>query len=242
MRKIEAQAVSPLCVAVDGVLAGILGLADPIRPEAAGVVADLRERGIRRIVMLTGDRGPVAKAVAHSVGIEDYVAEAFPADKLAVVKQLQAEGYAVAVVGDGINDSPALAQANVGIAVNGGTALAQETADVVILQGNLEKLSEAVEIARAGVRLIRQNWDIIRAPNTVALGLAFTGMIGPVAASLISDGVALAAGANSLRPLLGAQWRAQRASRRRMRQQHRQRTLQQEVHDGRRRAAQPLRT
>ena len=136
---------------------------------------DLRDRGIREIVMLTGDRAPVAEAVAQRVGIEHYVAEAFPADKLAMVKQLQEEGYTVAVVGDGINDSPALAQADVGIAVNGGTALAQETADVVILQGDLEKLIEAIEIAREGVALIRQNWDMIRIPNTIGLGLAFAG-------------------------------------------------------------------
>ena len=152
--------------------------------------------------MLTGDRAPVAEAVARQLGIERYVAEVFPGDKLAAVKQLQEQGYTVAVVGDGINDSPALAQADVGIAVNGGTAVAQETADVVILQGDLQKLVDAIDIAREGVGLIRQNWQIIRVPNTIGLGLAFVGLLNPVGASLISDGAALAAGANSLRPLM----------------------------------------
>ena len=199
--QIEAQAASPLCVAVDGLLAGLLGLADPIRPESADVVSALRARGIERVVMLTGDRAPVAAAVAGELGIEHYVAEAFPADKLAAVQALQDEGYTVAVIGDGINDSPALAQADVGIAVNGSTALAQETADVVILQGDLDKLIDAIDIAREGMALVRQNWEIVRVPNTIGLGLAFTGAIGPLGASLISDGAALVAGANSLRPL-----------------------------------------
>lgn len=200
--QIEAGAASPLCIAIDGTLAGLLGLADPIRPEAAWVVQALRERGVKEIVMLTGDRAPVAAAVAHQLGIECYVAEVFPGGKLDAVRELQAQGYKVAVVGDGINDSPALAQADVGIAVNGGTALAQETADVVILQGDLHKLVNAIDIAREGVGLIRQNWQIIRVPNTIGLGLAFVGLLNPVGASLISDGAALTAGANSLRPLM----------------------------------------
>ncbi len=203
LRLIEADAASPLCIGVDGRLAGLLGLADPIRPEAAWVVKTLREQGIKEIVMLTGDRAPVAAAVAARVGIERYVAEVFPGDKLAAVQALQAQGYKVAVVGDGINDSPALKQADVGIAVNGGTALAQETADVVILQGDLQKLVDALVIAREGVGIIRQNWNIIRVPNTIGLGLAFLGLLNPVGASLISDGASLAAGANSLRPVMG---------------------------------------
>ncbi len=203
LRLIEAGAASPLCIGVDGRLAGLLGLADPIRPEAAWVVQTLRQQGIKEIVMLTGDRAPVAAAVAARVGIERTVAEVFPGDKLAAVRELQAQGYKVAVVGDGINDSPALKQADVGIAVNGGTALAQETADVVILQGDLHKLLDALAIAREGTGIIRQNWNIIRTPNTIGLGLAFMGLLNPVGASLISDGAALAAGANSLRPALG---------------------------------------
>jgi manganese/zinc-transporting P-type ATPase C len=200
--RIEDHAISPLCVAVDDRLVGILGLADPIRPESANVVQSLLDLGVRAIVMLTGDRAAVARSVSDRLGIERYVAEAFPSDKLAMVRRLQEEGYTVAVVGDGINDSPALAQANVGIAVNGGTALAQETADVVILKGDLGKLVDAIQIARDGVALIKQNWDMIRVPNTLGLGLAFAGAIGPLGASLISDGAALTAGANSLRPLM----------------------------------------
>jgi P-type E1-E2 ATPase len=183
-------------------LVGLLALADPIRPEAASVIRALHERGIEKIVMLTGDRVPVAEAVAGSLEIDECVAEVFPGDKLAAVQSLQEEGYTVAVIGDGINDSPALAQADVGLAVNGGTALAQETADVVILQGNLHKLIEAIDISREGMALVRQNWDIVRVPNTIGLGLAFTGFIGPLGASLLSDGAALVAGGNALRPLL----------------------------------------
>ena len=202
LHQIEGEAASPLCIALDGTLVGLLGLADPIRPEAAWVIQTLREQGIQEIVMLTGDRYPVATAVAKQLGIERFVAEVFPGDKLAAVKELQAQGYKVAVVGDGINDSPALAQADIGVAVNGGTALAQESADVVILQGDLHRLLDAIAIAREGVGLIRQNWDIIRVPNTIGLGLAFVGLLNPVGASLISDGAALTAGANSLRPLM----------------------------------------
>lgn len=203
LQAIEADAASPLCIGVDGRLAGLLGLADPLRPEAAWVVKTLREQGIKEIVMLTGDRAPVAAAVAARVGIERYVAEVFPGDKLAAVQALQTQGYTVAVVGDGINDSPALKQADVGIAVNGGAPLAQETADVVLLQGDLHKLVDALTIAREGVGIIRQNWNIIRVPNTIGLGLAFLGLLNPVGASLISDGASLAAGINSLRPAIG---------------------------------------
>lgn len=203
MGRLEARAISPLCIAVDGALAGILGLADPIRPEAAAVIRQLQEQGIHEICMLTGDRAAVAQAVAQELGIPSYAAEVFPQDKLAAVIRLQEQGYTVAVIGDGINDSPALAQADVGIAVSGGTALAQETADVVILQGDLEKLTEAIGIARHGVAVVRQSWNMVKIPNSIGLGLACTGLIGPVAASFISDGAALAAGANSLRPLAG---------------------------------------
>jgi heavy metal translocating P-type ATPase len=202
LERIEAHAVSPLCVAVDGNLIGLLGISDPIRPESKSVIQALRERGVGQILMLTGDRPAVARKVAESLGISDYVAEVFPDAKLDAVKRLQARGHTVAVVGDGINDSPALAQAEVGIAVNGGTAVAQEAADVVLLQGDLWKVVEAIDIARESVAIIEQNWRLIIGANTIGLALGFAGRIGPAAASLISDGAAITAGANAVRPML----------------------------------------
>ncbi|MEL7156037.1 MAG: heavy metal translocating P-type ATPase [Actinomycetota bacterium] len=202
---IERRAMSPLCVAINGEHYGAMALADPIRPESAEVIAGLRRRGIGHIAMVTGDRRAVADEVARQVGIDTVVAEAFPEAKLEVVADLQARGFTVGVVGDGINDAPALANADVGIAVNGGTATAQESADVVLLQGDLQKLPEAIDIARNGIDLVRQNWQLIRLPNSVGLGLALLGRIGPAGASLISDGAAIAAGLNSLRPLAGVQ-------------------------------------
>ncbi len=202
LQGIELHAASPLGVAVEGELVGLLGIADSIRPESKAVVEALRQRGVKKIMMLTGDREAVAKEVAETLGISDYVAEVFPEAKLEAVKRLQAEGYTVAVVGDGINDSPALVQADVGIAVNGGTAVAQESAGVVLLKGDLWKLVEAVDIAQKGIGIIGQNWQIIIWANTVGFVFGFMGRIGPPTATLISDGAAIAAGANAIRPLL----------------------------------------
>ena len=119
-----------------------------------------------------------------------------------MVRTLQAEGYKVAVVGDGINDSPALTQADVGIAVNGGTDVAQETAHVALREGGLGKIPLAINIDREGVQLIRQNWRIVAMPNTLALGLGLVGVLGPIGGTLISNGSALVALGNALRPLL----------------------------------------
>jgi Cu2+-exporting ATPase len=200
-RTIEREAASPLYVAVDGAVVGLLSLTDPIRDEAAAVLQALRERGIETIVMLTGDRTPVAQRVADRLGIDTVAAEVFPDEKVEVVERLQAEGHTVAVVGDGVNDSPALAHADVGIAVNGGTDVAQEASDVILMRGNLEMIPEALDGATEAMALIEQNWRLIAAPNTAALALTALGLIGPVAATLISNGAAIVAGANALRPL-----------------------------------------
>lgn len=202
LREIEQQAISPLCVAVDGDVIGVLSYADPLRPEAPEVIQAIRQRGIQEIVMLTGDHKDVAKRVADHLGITRYIAEAFPGEKAEVVKNLQRAGRKVAVVGDGINDSPALAHADVGIAVDGGTEVARETAHVVLLHGGLWKIPHAIDISREAVSLIRQNWKIISIPNTIALGLAVVGLLGPIGATLLSNGSAIVATFNGLRPIM----------------------------------------
>jgi Cu2+-exporting ATPase len=200
--ELERQAASPLFVAADGELIGLLVFEDPLHAEAPGVVQALRDRGIREVVMLTGDRPQVAARVARHLGIERYVAEALPEEKVSFVKRLQEEGCTVAVVGDGINDSPALAQADVGIAVHGGTDVAWETAHVVLLEKSLWKIPHAIDIARESLRLIRQNWNLNFYPNTAAIALSLAGVLGPVGATLISNGSAVLATLNGLRPLL----------------------------------------
>jgi Cu2+-exporting ATPase len=187
---------------VDGEIIGLIVYADPICPEAPEVIRELKALGIKDIVMLTGDHGGVARRVAETVGISRYVSEVMPEQKVSVVKTLQEQGHRVAVIGDGINDSPALANADVGIAVAGGADVAQETAQVVLLNGGLWKVPLAIEISREAMELIRQNWSIISVPNTLALGLAFVGLIGPGAATLLSNGSAILATGNALRPLL----------------------------------------
>lgn len=204
LNEIGHEAMSPVCVAINGDLVGTLAYADPIRQESADVIEHLRERGISHIAMVTGDHSRVAARVAGSVGISDLVADALPQDKVAYVKDLQRKGHRVAVVGDGINDSPALAHADVGIAVSGGADVAEATAHVVLLNGGLWKVPLALDISREALHLIEQNWRIISVPNTVAMGLAVFGAIGAGAATLLSNGSAILATANALRPLMAS--------------------------------------
>ena len=203
--RMQQQAISPLCVAKDGVVIGLLSISDPLRPEAREVVQALRDRGIKHIVMLTGDHKDVAKRIAAELGITEYMAEVFPGDKSEAVQRLQREGYKVAVVGDGVNDSPMLAYADVGIAVEGGTEAARETAPVVLLHGGLWKVPLAIDIGRETVALIRQNWNIISIPNTFAAALACIGLLGPIGATLLSNGSAIVATLNGLRPIMDEQ-------------------------------------
>ena len=201
---IHRQALSPLCVALDGRLIGLLSYADPIRPETQAVIQEIRSRGISKVVMLSGDHQAVAHRIAAEAGISECIAEVFPGQKAEVVQRLQREGYKVAVVGDGINDSPALAHADVGIAVEGGTDVARETAHVMLLHGGLWKIPVAIDISREAVALIKQNWRIIAVPNSVALAVAAMGLLGPIGATILSNGSAIIATLNGLRPLLGS--------------------------------------
>jgi Cu2+-exporting ATPase len=199
----ERQGHIGLLVAIDDSLVGAIVCSDEPRPEAHAVIAGLRRRGVREIVMLSGDRDGVARHIARSVGIDKVYSEVLPQDKAEIVSRLRAANGPFAMVGDGVNDSPALAQADVGIALADGADIARAAADVVLLEEGLHLLLPAIDISRDALALVRQNYGLIAGANTLALALALpSGWISPVACTLLSNGSALLATANAMRPLL----------------------------------------
>jgi Cu+-exporting ATPase len=178
-------------VAVDGGYAGLVGVADRIKTTTVEAIRALREEGLR-IVMLTGDSRVTAKAVARSVGIDMIEAEVLPEQKAAVIKRLQAEGRRVAMAGDGINDAPALAQADVGIAMGTGTDVAMESAGVTLVQGDLRGLVRARRLSRATMRNIRQNLFFAFIYNVLGVPIA-AGVLYPTFGLLLSPIIASAA-------------------------------------------------
>jgi heavy metal translocating P-type ATPase len=200
---LDEQGYSSLYIAVDGTVAGLVPYADQIRPESRLVIERLHAMGIRDSIMLTGDNAVVARAVCRRLGLTRHFADMLPADKASAIQELQRRGNVVAMVGDGINDSPALSFADVGIAMKHGAEVAHESAHVVFMEDSLWKLVKAVEISRGAVGLIRQNYAIVAGLNTLALALALPGgLISPAITALISNGSAILASLNGLRPLL----------------------------------------
>lgn len=151
--------------------------------------------------MVTGDEASTARAVARLVGIARVEAGVLPDEKAAIVRRLQEEGHVVAVVGDGINDSPALAHADVSVSLSHGADVARETADVILTDSNLTSLVHAIDLARQCVGLIRQNLVVVGVPNVAALALATAGGLSPVGSTLLNNGSTVVAALNSLRPL-----------------------------------------
>jgi Cu+-exporting ATPase len=172
-------------------VAGLLAVADPIKATAAEAIADLHREGLR-LVMLSGDSRTTAEAVARRLGIEEVMAEVQPQDKASVVKRLQQEGRVVAMAGDGINDAPALAQADVGIAMGTGTDIAMESADVTLVRGDLRGIVRARRLSRATVRNIRQNLFFAFVYNAVGVPIA-AGVLYPALGLLLSPIFAAAA-------------------------------------------------
>ena len=179
---LQDKARTAVVVAVDGVLAGVLGIADTVKDGSITAIAQLKALGITP-VMLTGDNQRTADAIAREVGIERVYAEVLPADKTETVKQLQDSGQHVAMVGDGINDAPALAQANVGVAIGTGTDIAMEASDVTLVSGDLRGVVRAIRLSKATMRTIYQNlfWAFIY--NIILLPVAMMGWLIPMFAA-----------------------------------------------------------
>ncbi|CAH2046426.1 unnamed protein product [Thlaspi arvense] len=171
VEELEESAKTGVIVAYNGELVGVMGIADPLKREAAVVVQGLLRMGVRPI-MVTGDNWRTARAVAREVGIEDVRAEVMPAGKAEVIRSLQKDGSTVAMVGDGINDSPALAAADVGMAIGAGTDVAIEAADYVLMRNNLEDVITAIDLSRQTLTRIRLNYVFAMAYNVVSIPIA----------------------------------------------------------------------
>jgi Cu+-exporting ATPase len=194
----EAEGRTAVLVAWDGAVRGLLVVADAVKPTSAEAVESLRALGLRP-VLLTGDNEATARAVAAEVGIDQVIAEVLPSGKADVVRRLQAEGRVVAMVGDGVNDAPALAAADLGLAIGTGTDVAIEASDLTLVSGDLRAAADAIRLSRATLRTIKQNLAWAFGYNVAALPLAAAGFLNPVIAGLAMAFSSVSVVANALR-------------------------------------------
>jgi len=190
-------------VRVDGHPLGVIGLADAVRPQAREVIASLRAMGVGHLVMLTGDHAVTAEAIAREVGITDVRAGLLPEQKLDVIRELRAAGEVVAMIGDGVNDAPALVLADVGVAMGAaGTDVALESADVALMGDDLTLLPEILVLSRRALGIIRQNiWGFGVAVNIAGIVLAGSGLLSPIGAAIVHNVASLFVVINSGRLL-----------------------------------------
>ncbi len=193
---------SRIFLAINGVLAAVLCIFDPVREEAEKVVKELHGLGITNVCMMTGDNKKTAQSVAERLGIDNYRAEVLPADKALFVKKMREEGHKVIMVGDGVNDSPALSEANVGIAIDSGAAIAREIADITIASENLESLVILRKISRALMDRIKGNYRFIVGFNSSLIGLGLFGVLTPQTSALLHNGSTIMTGVKSTTRLL----------------------------------------
>ena len=197
-RAAEAEGRTAVLAAWDGEVRALLVVADTVKPTSAAAVAELKALGLRPI-LLTGDNEATARAVAAQVGIDEVIAEVLPSDKADVVRRLQAEGHVVAMVGDGVNDAPALAQADLGLSIGTGTDVAIEASDLTLVSGDLRAAGDAIRLSRRTLRTIKQNLGWAFGYNLAALPLAAAGFLNPVIAGAAMALSSISVVANALR-------------------------------------------
>jgi Cu+-exporting ATPase len=198
LARLEAAGRTVVFAAVDGNVEGLIGIADEIKPTAPRAVSALHELGLR-VVMMTGDNERVAARVAGAAGVREWRAGARPEDKRELVRALQAEGLSVAMAGDGVNDAPALAQADVGIAMSTGTDAAIEAGDITLLHGDISKVAESIALSRSTLATIRQNLVWAFGYNVVAIPVAAAGLLNPIIAGAAMALSSVSVMTNSLR-------------------------------------------
>ncbi len=197
-RDAERQGRTAIAASWDGKATALFVVADTVKPTSAEAIASLKGLGLRP-VLLTGDNSATAHAVADQVGIDEVIAEVLPADKADVVRRLQDEGRVVAMVGDGVNDAPALAQADLGLAIGTGTDVAIEASDLTLVSGDLRAAADAIRLSRSTLRTIKQNLGWAVGYNVAALPLAAAGFLNPLLAGLAMALSIVSVVANALR-------------------------------------------
>ena len=198
-------AYSQLYLALNGELAAVILVEDPVRPEAADAIARLRELGLGHVVMMTGDSERTAAAVARTLGVDEFHAEVLPEDKARFVREARAAGHTVVMVGDGINDSPALSEADVGVAISTGAAIAREIADITVSEDDLRAFVTLRRLSEALMRRIRGNYRAIMSFNLALILLGVAGVLPPATSALLHNGSTVAIGLRSMTRLLDDQ-------------------------------------
>ena len=184
--------LSPLYLAVDGKVVGVLGIEDPLKPGVREAIADLHALGVKHVVMLTGDSERTAERIAREAGVDEFKAELLPEDKYAYVERIKSEGRHVAMVGDGVNDSPALGLADVGLAMGGGSDIAKEVADIILTDTDLAAIVRLRRMSQGLIDRLTSSYSKVMLTNSALLALGITGMITPQTSSLLHNGSTIA--------------------------------------------------
>ena len=188
----QMQGLSPLYLAIDGTVVGVLGIEDPLKPGVREAIADLHALGVKHVVMLTGDSERTAERIAREAGVDEFKAELLPEDKYAYVERIKREGRHVAMVGDGVNDSPALGLADVGLAMGGGSDIAKEVADIILTDTDLAAIVRLRRMSQGLIDRLTSSYSKVMLTNSALLALGITGTITPQTSSLLHNGSTIA--------------------------------------------------